>query len=165
MLDSLARPNAREDPGLLLQAVRWNDRGDLPAIRFGGGIPDHRLGGVVPGGNNAVQGLTDDRIVGRLNDRREPGRNFLAPVLGIGPLVSSLPAPMSGTALLCLEQQSRQPGNASIRGGRKLMIAKAGRVDSVEFPVSESSQIRPGIRTLTLPGRRARVARCGRALP
>ncbi len=150
MLDSLARPNARENVGLLLQAVRWNDQGDVPADRFCRGITEHPLGGVVPGGNNAVQGLTDDRIVRRLNDRREPGRNFLAPVLGIGHLVSSLPAPMSGTALLCLEQQSRQPGNASIRGGCKLMIAKAGRVDSVEFPVSESSQIRPEVSELSL---------------
>ena len=72
MVDFLSAPNAAEDLAFLVQAIVRNDDPDRFTNHLGRRIPEHPLCGLVPGRNDAVQVLTDDRVVTRLDDGGEP---------------------------------------------------------------------------------------------
>ena len=55
-------------------------RMDVPIISVGG-VAEDPLGGGVPGRDDAVEVLADDRIVGRLDDRRQAARFAIGPVV------------------------------------------------------------------------------------
>src|SRR5204863_288413 len=71
VLDVLPAPQALEHPGELVDAVRGSEHGDR--------LPDHFVGGIsvelrrrrVPAGDDSLQCLADDGVVGRLHHRLE----------------------------------------------------------------------------------------------
>src|SRR5258706_10146185 len=74
MIDLLAAAQARDDLVFLRLTVGWNDPADGLADHLRGGVAEDALSRSIPGLNDAVQILADDRIVARLDDRREaPG--------------------------------------------------------------------------------------------
>src|ERR1700722_8671811 len=73
VIDPLALVDAFEDRDFFSDAVRWNDQGDGMADDFGGRITEHALGGVVPGGDDAVEVLANNSVVARFDDGLEPG--------------------------------------------------------------------------------------------
>jgi len=55
--------------GLLFGVVRWDEDGDGLANRLTSGVPEEALGALVPAPDEAVEILTDDRVIRRLDDR------------------------------------------------------------------------------------------------
>ena len=54
-----------------------NDHADRLADGFGRGVAEHAFGRPIPGRDDAVQILADDRVVRRFDDAREvPNRNI-----------------------------------------------------------------------------------------
>ena len=75
MIDSFAAPDAgRGSPSPLL-AIRWNQSHDRRADHFVGGVSEDALRTEIPTGDDTVQILSDDRIVGRGDDGRQPARS------------------------------------------------------------------------------------------
>ena len=72
MLDLLAVADAVEDHRIFRHPVGREQHDDRLADDLPGAVTEHRLGGAVPMGDDAVQVLADDRIVGRFDDRRQP---------------------------------------------------------------------------------------------
>ena len=70
--DRLARADARQDDVFFGLAVRRDDHPNRPADGFGRRVAEHPLGGPVPGRDDAVQILADDRVVGRFDDGDQP---------------------------------------------------------------------------------------------
>src|SRR5580658_11247507 len=60
VIDPLALVDAFEDRDFFSDAVRRDDQGDGLADYFGSRITEHALGGVVPGGDDAVEVLSND---------------------------------------------------------------------------------------------------------
>ena len=56
MMDALAAPDAREDPGLLVFASRREKNGHRLADGLAGGIAEQPLGARIPGPDDAVRG-------------------------------------------------------------------------------------------------------------
>ena len=75
MIEAFAAPDAREDLLFLVLAIRWNQSDDRRADHFVGGVSEDALGPEIPTGDDTVQILSDDRIVGRGDDRRQPVRS------------------------------------------------------------------------------------------
>nr|WP_246779904.1 hypothetical protein [Rhizobium sp. BK312] len=73
MFDPPAIANVIDNCIFFMQAIVRDDDTDVPPHRLGGGKSEKSLGASVPAGNNAVDGLTDDRIVGIFDDGGEPG--------------------------------------------------------------------------------------------
>ncbi len=69
--DRLAGPDARQDHVFFGLPIGGNDHADRLADGFGGGVAEHAFGRAVPGGDDAVQILADDGIVGRFDDAGE----------------------------------------------------------------------------------------------
>src|SRR4029079_10867230 len=82
VLDREAGANASHDFGLSVEAVLGNDDRDRLADDFVGGIPENPLGAAVPGLDDAVEILTDDRVVRRGHDGGEPQR-FTLETIGL----------------------------------------------------------------------------------
>src|SRR5690348_5644482 len=77
MVDALAATETAEDHVLLVQAVRRVDEGDRVSGRFGGGIAEDCFRAAVPAGDNPVEVLADDGVIGGFDDRREIGAGAL----------------------------------------------------------------------------------------
>jgi hypothetical protein len=77
VLDGLAAPDAREDLGLFIQAIRRDEHGDRLADRFGRRMAEELLGSRVPGGDDPLEGRAHDGVVGGLDDRRQPRRGVV----------------------------------------------------------------------------------------
>src|SRR3712207_5962129 len=100
MLDFLSLAHLREDLGHLLGPVRRDQDGDGLPHRLLDGVPVEPLGRPVPAGDDALEGLAENSVVGGLDDGREPGALLLGPlafgdvlyhaykVLGGGPSVA-----------------------------------------------------------------------------
>ncbi len=71
----MVRPQPRsqplEDPGQVIAAIRRYQARDRPTDDLRLLVAVHPLGPVVPGDDRAVERLADDRVVGRLDDRRQ----------------------------------------------------------------------------------------------
>ena len=61
----------RQHHVFLAPPVGRNDQRDRLADRLGCGVAEHPLGAAVPGHDDAVEVLADDRVVGRFDDGRE----------------------------------------------------------------------------------------------
>src|SRR5690606_30994787 len=68
MVDTLAEPETREDPRLLVVTIRGEQAGNRPADHLVRGIAEKLLSAPVPGHYNAVEALADDRVVGGFDD-------------------------------------------------------------------------------------------------
>ena len=66
-----------EDLQFLFLAIRWNQSHDRRADHFVGGVSEDALRPEIPTGDDTVQILSDDRIVGRGDDGRQPARSNL----------------------------------------------------------------------------------------
>jgi hypothetical protein len=77
VVDDLAAPDARQHLGLLGQPLGGDDQGDVAPDRLRGRPAEHPLGGAVPAGDDAVQRLADDGVVGPLHDGGEPRLQLL----------------------------------------------------------------------------------------
>ena len=71
VIDVLSAAEAFENGGLFAVAVPGDDEGDVPADRFRGGEAEKTLGAAIPTGDEAVDGLADDGIVGGFDDGGE----------------------------------------------------------------------------------------------
>src|SRR5262245_1679153 len=69
VVDAFAALDASENLGLLTLAFGRNDNRDRLAYDFLRPIPEQALRSLVPAGDDAVEVLAYDRIVGRLHDR------------------------------------------------------------------------------------------------
>ena len=79
VLDPPALFQAGDDVIFLGETVGRDDQRDVAADRLGRAIPEQALGAGVPALNDAIERLADDRVVRRLDDRREqPGGQQLA---------------------------------------------------------------------------------------
>jgi hypothetical protein len=71
MLDPSSRLQARHDVVFLGQPFGRNDQRDVPSNGPLGRVAEQALGPGIPALNHAVERLTDNRVVGRLDDRCE----------------------------------------------------------------------------------------------
>ena len=65
---------------LLVQPLRRDDQGDRPADGLRGRVAEEPLGPGVPRPDDAVERLADDRVLGRLDDGRQPRLGLLGPL-------------------------------------------------------------------------------------
>ena len=77
MLRPLAPLHARQDLGLLAQTLRGNDEGDGLAYGLGGRVAEHGLRGRVPRGDDSLQSLADNGVLGAGYDGGQPRRILL----------------------------------------------------------------------------------------
>jgi hypothetical protein len=77
VLDLLSPPDALENLQLLILPVRWNENRDRFADYFFRRISEYPLRALVPAGDNAVEVLADDGVVGGFDDRDEPMSGLL----------------------------------------------------------------------------------------
>ncbi len=68
------------DRGLLTLAARRQEEGDRAAHHFRHGVAEEAFGAGVPRVDIAAEILADDRIVGRLDDRRQRRLGFIGPL-------------------------------------------------------------------------------------
>src|SRR5437879_10748627 len=80
MIDGFAAPEFCQNFRLLVGALRRNKQGYGLADYFFGFVTKESFGARIPGGNNSVEILSYNRIVTRLNDRREPPRCLISPL-------------------------------------------------------------------------------------
>ncbi len=71
MPDALAAPDACEDPGLLVFEARREKNGHRLADGLAGGIAEQPLRSRIPGPDDPVEILADDRVVGGFHDEHE----------------------------------------------------------------------------------------------
>jgi hypothetical protein len=64
MVNALAAANASEDCGFFIEPFRWNEDGDRLADDFFGRVAKQPPRAVVPAGDDAVQVLCQDGILG-----------------------------------------------------------------------------------------------------
>jgi hypothetical protein len=64
VIDAFTAAKAREHFMFLGDAIRWNDQENLLSNGLPGRIPEQALGAAIPGADDAVQRLRDDRVVG-----------------------------------------------------------------------------------------------------
>ena len=72
MVDGLAAADALEYDEFLIVPLRRDQDGHRLADDFGGRIAEEPLGSFVPAGDDAIEVLTDDRVVRGLDDGGEP---------------------------------------------------------------------------------------------
>ena len=72
MIDAIASPEAGEHLVLLRPPLVGDDQRDVASHRLGGSPAEHPLGRAVPGGDDAVERLADDGVVGGVDDGRQP---------------------------------------------------------------------------------------------
>src|SRR5215475_1011856 len=78
VIDTLTSPDAREHPILFGSPIGGNDQRDVSSDRFLGRPSKGSLRRWIPGCDDAVAGLADDDVVGRLHDRGQlPRRHFV----------------------------------------------------------------------------------------
>jgi hypothetical protein len=80
VIDAFVAPQLRENPLLFLVQLGRDDAGDRLADHLARFVAEQALGGGVPRGDHAVDGLADDRVVGRGDDGREARSLHLAHV-------------------------------------------------------------------------------------
>ena len=85
MIDPLPAADPLEDRRLLVMALDRDQHRHRPADRFLGGVTKKALCPAVPRTNDAVKRFTDDRVLGRFDNRRQA------------------PGPIAGAGLGCLE--------------------------------------------------------------
>ena len=71
MVDALATPKLLHDPGQLVRAVFRDEDRDRPAHDLFGRVAVDPLRSFVPAGDDSVERFSDDRVVGRVDDRRQ----------------------------------------------------------------------------------------------
>ena len=71
VIDTVALAKLSKDVVFLAPSFFGNDRPDRPADHFVSGIAKHSLRSAVPGSDRALQILTHDRVVRRLDDGGE----------------------------------------------------------------------------------------------
>ena len=71
VIDTLAATNTREDLVLLCLSLRRDEDPHVLADQLGSRVPEQPLGCAVDRLDDAVQILRDDRVVGRVDDRRQ----------------------------------------------------------------------------------------------
>src|SRR3954462_1602723 len=71
MVDTVAAPDAREDPRLLVFEAWRKKNGHGLADGLAGGMAEQPLGARIPGSDDAIQILADNRIVGGFHDEHE----------------------------------------------------------------------------------------------
>ena len=69
MLDSFARADPVDDGAFLVLKLGWNDRRDVLADDFIGGVAEYALRAGIPRLDDPLERLADDRVVRRLHDR------------------------------------------------------------------------------------------------
>ena len=72
MVDDLAAADAGQHVVLLRVPLQGNDQLDVVADGLRRAVAEHPLGGAVPAGDDAVERLADDRVVGRVDDGGQP---------------------------------------------------------------------------------------------
>src|ERR1700748_457601 len=83
MVDAFAAPNPLQDPRLFMLTIRRNQRQDRLADDFISGVAEEPFGGCVPTGDDDVESLADDGVIGRLDDSGESvTRYFTAVAIG-----------------------------------------------------------------------------------
>jgi hypothetical protein len=73
MLNLLASPQLRHDHRNIIRKGWRRKQGNVFADYLCFGVPVEALGSLIPAGDNAVQRFTQDGIIGRLHNRRQPG--------------------------------------------------------------------------------------------
>jgi len=68
VIEAVAAADVLEDFRLLVVELLRNQDGDRPADDLFGRVAEQALGGAVPADDDAVEGLADDGVVGRVND-------------------------------------------------------------------------------------------------
>src|SRR5688572_6306375 len=72
MIDAFPGPDLRQHFVLFTLAIRRDDAADRAADHFVRGVAEHSLGRAIPCLDDPIQVLTDDGVVGRLDDRGKP---------------------------------------------------------------------------------------------
>ena len=75
--DALAVPNTKHDIPLFVLAFGRDDQSNRLPNSFGRRVPVHAFRGRVPRGDQPVEVLTDDRILGMFDDVGEPAGEFV----------------------------------------------------------------------------------------
>src|SRR5437773_6434305 len=73
VLNLLAASQLRQDHGNIVRKLWWRKQGNVFADNLSFGIPVETLSSLIPAGDNTVQRFTQDGIIGRLNNGRQPG--------------------------------------------------------------------------------------------
>ena len=73
MVEALAATNASDDAGLFVPTIAGDDQSDVLADGFFGEVAENAFGALVPTGDDAVEGLADNGIVGGVDDGGEQG--------------------------------------------------------------------------------------------
>src|SRR5262249_9621978 len=81
--DRLSSSNPRQDHVFFGEPLPRNDDRDRLADRFGRRVPEYPFGAAVPRGDNAIQVLADDGIVGGLDDRGKSLRGAIRLLEGL----------------------------------------------------------------------------------
>ena len=68
MIEAFTAPNAGEDFHLLFVAIRWNQSHDRRADHFLGSVSEDAFRPEIPTGDDTVQVLSDDGVVGGSHD-------------------------------------------------------------------------------------------------
>src|ERR1700677_2502150 len=77
MLDTFTAPELRENIHLFAGEMRWDELQDRLAHHFAGPVAKHALGSLIPGHDDALERLADDRVLGGLYERREHAARLL----------------------------------------------------------------------------------------
>src|ERR1700754_3610487 len=72
MLDSFALSQAPQNNWLLILMILWNKDRNWLADHFIGGVPKNAFSPPIPGRNQAVKSLANDRVIRWVNDCCEP---------------------------------------------------------------------------------------------
>src|SRR5262249_60804510 len=75
--DHLAFLQTGDDVCFLLLAVGWDQALHRAPNDLLCGIAEQLLGAFIPAGDRSREGLADDRVIGRADDRRHPGAELL----------------------------------------------------------------------------------------
>jgi hypothetical protein len=73
VVDAFAATKARDDAGLFAPAIAGNNQSDVLAYGFLGEVAEYPFGALVPAGDDSVEGLADNGIVGGVDDGGEQG--------------------------------------------------------------------------------------------
>jgi hypothetical protein len=76
---AFAGSNPSDELRLFGDTVRREEHGDRPTDRFRDGVSEHLFGAGIPGRDGSVEGLREDRVRRRLDDRSQPAKCLLVP--------------------------------------------------------------------------------------